>query len=579
MANIKKVASLGLTRTGTSISDVPDAPTIGTATAGVAQASVTFTPATTGGSPASYTVTSTPGSLTASGSSSPLTVTGLTANTAYTFKAKAINSTGTGQESSASNSATPPNVLYSSAIWDNQNTGLGNGVTTFQLEPLNHTVDLSGNTATVGYRAGNLGAYNIKGYITYRNSSGTIVWTAYVSDVTYLSDAEFDSSGNLYVVGRVNAGGGVIIKYNSSGTLQWQRKFEVTGITADLPTAFTAVTVDSSGDIYAVGNFAHNTTNQKTHGYIVKYDSSGNITWQRKIAPNAGWDTSTNSGVFPQGVLTDSSGNVYVSGYSKTQPQTNQNYMASFLIKYNSSGTMQFDRSVSIDASSAGQCALYEYKTFKLTKDSSDNFYLYGQYNKTQSNTTARKFAAILKFNSSGTYQNGYEFNFTGNTTYTTLIESCNGVSTSAIWFTGTFAASNANQSIVLFDHSAGTVTRTRGSNMGNAIVLADSSRSRLLLHTRKTLGTSSFDPEGGYSGQDILGELMFSISDDGTRLGTYSNVTYNDTATTPTVTSATASVGSTYHVLSTGSGTGSTPTYTSTLNPATISASTSAIS
>ena len=563
----------------TPIDDVPDAPTIGTATAGVGSATVTFTPAATGGPVTTYTATSTPGSITGTSSSSPITVSGLTASTAYTFKVKGTNSTATGPESAASNSATPISVLYSSAIWDNQNTGLGNGVTTFQLEPLKHTVDSSGNTATVGFRAGNLGAYDGKGYVTYRNSSGTRVWTAYVSDVTYLSGAEFDSSGNLYVVGRIVSGGGVIVKYNSSGTLQWQRKFEVTGVTADLPTAFTAVTVDSSGNIYAVGNFAHNTTNQKTHGYIVKYDSSGSITWQRKIAPNAGWDTSTNSGVFPQGVLTDSSGNVYVSGYSKTQPQTNQNYTASFLIKYDSSGTMQFDRSVSIDASSSGQAALYEYKVFKLTKDSSDNFYLYGQYNKTQSNTTARKFAAILKFNSSGTYQNGYEFNYTGNTTTTTQIDSCNGVSTSALWFTGSFAASSANQSIVLFDHSAGTVTRTRGSDMGNAVVLADSSRSRVLLHTRKTISTSSFDPEGGYSGQDILGELMFSISDDGTRTGSYPYVTYNNTATTPTVASATASVGSNYHVLSSGSGTGTTPTYTSTLNPTTITSSVTSIS
>jgi len=91
------------------IMDVPDAPTIGTAVDnGNIDASVTFTAAVTGGTPSTYTVTSTPGSFTGTGSSSPITVSGLTINTAYTFKVKAANAAGTfGPESVASNSVTP----------------------------------------------------------------------------------------------------------------------------------------------------------------------------------------------------------------------------------------------------------------------------------------------------------------------------------------------------------------------------------------------------------------------------------------------------------------------------------------
>jgi hypothetical protein len=92
-----------------SAREVPGAPTIGTATAGNANASVTFTaPVYTGGVPIiSYTVTSTPGSLTATGASSPITVSGLTNGTAYTFRVTATNSVGTGPASAASNSVTP----------------------------------------------------------------------------------------------------------------------------------------------------------------------------------------------------------------------------------------------------------------------------------------------------------------------------------------------------------------------------------------------------------------------------------------------------------------------------------------
>lgn len=87
----------------------PDAPTIGTATAGNAQASVTFTaPASNGGSLITgYTVTSSPGGFTGTGVSSPITVTGLTNGTAYTFTVRATNTQGSGPASSASNSITP----------------------------------------------------------------------------------------------------------------------------------------------------------------------------------------------------------------------------------------------------------------------------------------------------------------------------------------------------------------------------------------------------------------------------------------------------------------------------------------
>ena len=91
------------------IPDVPDAPTIGAisdpGTDGYA--SVAFTAAATGGAVTTFTATSTPDSITGTSATSPITVTGLTLNTAYTFKVKGTNSTATGPESSASSSFTP----------------------------------------------------------------------------------------------------------------------------------------------------------------------------------------------------------------------------------------------------------------------------------------------------------------------------------------------------------------------------------------------------------------------------------------------------------------------------------------
>ena len=85
---------------------VPGAPTGVSAVAGNTQATVSFSaPASNGGSAiTSYTVTSSPGGRTATGAGSPLTVTGLTNGTSYTFTVMATNGVGTGPASGASNS-------------------------------------------------------------------------------------------------------------------------------------------------------------------------------------------------------------------------------------------------------------------------------------------------------------------------------------------------------------------------------------------------------------------------------------------------------------------------------------------
>jgi hypothetical protein len=94
----------------------PVAPTAVTASAGHAQATVSWTaPASNGGSPITgYTVTSLPGGFTcATSSATSCTVTGLTGGSPYTFSVTAINVFGTGPASSPSPSVTPMNALPS----------------------------------------------------------------------------------------------------------------------------------------------------------------------------------------------------------------------------------------------------------------------------------------------------------------------------------------------------------------------------------------------------------------------------------------------------------------------------------
>lgn len=96
--------------TGVAVPVVPGVPTEVVATAGDTNASVAFKkpvqkagqlPFTT------FTVTSSPGGLTATGANSPIVVPGLTNDTPYTFTVKATNSVGQGAASAASAAVTP----------------------------------------------------------------------------------------------------------------------------------------------------------------------------------------------------------------------------------------------------------------------------------------------------------------------------------------------------------------------------------------------------------------------------------------------------------------------------------------
>ena len=110
-----KIGSIQALSKNGQVFAVPGAPTIGTATAGNAQASVPFTaPVSNGGSTiTSYTATSSPsgvtGTLTQAGSGT-ITVTGLTNGTAYTFRVTATNAIGNSVASSVSNSVTPATI-------------------------------------------------------------------------------------------------------------------------------------------------------------------------------------------------------------------------------------------------------------------------------------------------------------------------------------------------------------------------------------------------------------------------------------------------------------------------------------
>lgn len=155
----------------------PNAPTITSAIPGDQRGIVSFTaPADNGGSSiTSYIVTSNPGNITASGSSSPITITGLTNNTPYTFTVSAVNILGRGPESAASSSVTPQ-AFGSTLLAEVYNTGTSSAITGSFTIPSDLTTSIyvfaaagGGSGGCVfqqdnGSGAGGGGAANITGY-------------------------------------------------------------------------------------------------------------------------------------------------------------------------------------------------------------------------------------------------------------------------------------------------------------------------------------------------------------------------------------------------------------------------------
>lgn len=382
----------------------------------------------------SYTVTSSPGSYTASGASSPITVSGLSAGTAYTFTVTATHANGTSFESTVSNSVTPVAPTFMNRLY-----------TTGDEYANRITTDSSGNIYVAGYsylssedRGGvqkftsdgtlswnkqlayfesNSGKYrsDIKGIITESSgnvyvtgkqlvpaqvstdalivvkldSNGTIIWEkkAHFTDGngTYLQCTGYslglDSSNNVYVSGGADVGidnqDASILKYNSSGTIQWSYRYSRPSPQGSGEN-FQNSAVDSSGNIYNTFSYYNYTA---TIGYwtVAKMNSSGAVTWARKFSD-------TNKVASSTGVTVDSSGNVVSVGSSNISGTYHI-----IVAQWNSSGTLQWQRQLASSSVSDNGS--------KVTTDSSNNIYVLGNANSTPGA------AVVAKYDSSGTLQ------------------------------------------------------------------------------------------------------------------------------------------------------------------------------
>jgi hypothetical protein len=201
-----------------------------------------------------------------------------------------------------------------------------------------------------------------------------------------------------------------IVKIDGSGTKLWSRSFTITG------TIGPEISLDSSENVYLVTKASQTATGSSARWTVAKYNSSGTIQWQRAMQGDAncnGWSL----GVSPSGVVytagsqsSNSTSQLYVFGVSTTGTKnfviwlgtTNvarqivagsdnsfyllwNNGSQTFLSKGNSSGLQQWTRQIGVG------------NGYDMAIDAQDNIYVIaGGYTSVHH---------VFKYNSSGTIQ------------------------------------------------------------------------------------------------------------------------------------------------------------------------------
>ena len=172
-------------------------------------------------------------------------------------------------------------------------------------------------------------------------TSGAVQWARQLSGpvatgYNYCRGIAVDSSGNCYVVSAYNNASvarepAYVAKYNSSGTIQWQRQIADTG---SATTALGNYDVGLDSGASNIATVGPSTASTGTNFFITsRATSTGAVTWQRTFG------TKTSSGAAIDnyyGAKIDSSGNIYIMGSSSEMTGTQQVVVA----KYTSAGTL-----------------------------------------------------------------------------------------------------------------------------------------------------------------------------------------------------------------------------------------------
>src|SRR3989339_655122 len=238
-----------------------------------------------------------------------------------------------------------------------------NGATNGNDYGMGIAVDISGNIYVTGYESVTGQGNNI--WTRKYDNNGSEVWTKTHNGVTDGSDQgrgiAVDSSGNVYAIGNEEITGHSYNiwtrKYNSNGAEIWTRTYNGAANSTD---SGIGIAVDDSGNVYVTGT--EEVTGQSYNIWTRKYDSSGSEVWTKT------YNGSANASDYGNGIAVDDIGNVYVTG---CETVAGQNFSNTWTRKYDSNGTEVWTKTYNGNANGTDVGS-------GITVDSSGNIYVTG---------------------------------------------------------------------------------------------------------------------------------------------------------------------------------------------------------
>lgn len=186
---------------------------------------------------------------------------------------------------------------------------------------------------------------------------------------SYGYDLAIDDSNNIYVIGYLSGGKGLLVKYNPFGLYRWNKTFP--GVSSYSNSGNLAITIDSENNVYIAGL-------NGSMIFLLKVNQSGDTQWQEE------WGGAR----AVVSVEINSNDEIFVLGTTISYGAGQEDIV---LIKYNNSGGFQWYETWGYD---------WDERAYDMVIDSGENIYIVGTTTRYHIN---RYDICVIKYDSSGT--------------------------------------------------------------------------------------------------------------------------------------------------------------------------------